>query len=863
MLQSNSHTYKMEVIKRNGKRELVKFDKITARIENLLTDNELLHIDPIKVAHQTISSMYNGITTAELDELSSNICASFITQHPLYNNLGAKISISNLHKKTLDSFSDKIKLLYNNNNNISKDYYEYIMKNRDKINNYIDYSRDFLFDFFGFKTLERAYLMKINNNIVERPQDMIMRVCTFIHMGDLDKTFESYDLMSKGYFTHASPTLFNSGTSRPQLASCFLLGTEDTIEGIFKTISNSGFISKWAGGIGIHVSNIRARDSIIRGTNGPSSGIIPMLKVYNEVGRYINQGGKRNGSIAIYLEMHHADILEFLDLRKNNGLETERARDLFLALWVSDLFMNKVENDDNWYLMCPDECPGLTDVYGDDYVRLYNKYVDENKYRKKVKARDIWNKILESQIETGVPYIAYKDNVNEKTNQKNVGVIKSSNLCIEIMEYSDENEYAVCNLASIAVNKFVKNVYDFNVHIYTKTNCSYCKKAKNLLNEKGIEYTEQSIDSDDERQQFLSKFGNDVKTVPQILINDTRIGGYTDLLSFFDKEFSKEYDFDKLYKVAYCATNNLNKVIDLSFYPTPETRKSNMRHRPIGIGMQGLADTYALMRYPFESEEANKLNRNIMETIYFASLKASNDLAKENGAYETFKGSPFSEGKLQYHLWNETPQFDKWNWDELVENIIKYGTRNSLLTALMPTASSSQILGNNECFEPFTSNIYTRKTLAGDYIIINKHLVNDLVNLDLWNPKLKDKIIYYDGSIQDIGEIPDNIKELYKTSWEIKQKSIITQAATRAPFIDQSQSMNLYMAQPDFNRLGSAHFYAWKSGLKTGIYYLHSRPVVNATKFSIDNNTVKEIKEKNYTNEQNELIDTVCYSCSA
>jgi len=857
----------MEVIKRNGNRQTVQFDKITARIKNLLTEEELSYIDPIVIAHKTISSLYNGITTEELDELSSNICTSLITLHPYYNNVGAKIAISNLHKKTLDSFSDKIKLLYNNNSNVSKEFYEHVIKNRDKLNQAIDYKRDFTYDFFGFKTLERAYLMKINNKIVERPQDMIMRVCAFIHMNDVDQAIESYNLMSHGYFTHASPTLFNAGTTRSQLSSCFLLGTDDSIEGIFKTFTDCGLISKWAGGIGVHISNIRASNSLIKGTNGKSNGIIPMLKVYNEIARYINQGGKRKGSIAVYLEPHHADIMQFLDLKKNFGAETERARDLFLALWVSDLFMKNVETDGDWYLMCPDECPNLNNVYGDEYVKLYNSYVEQGKFREKIKARKLWDKILESQIETGVPYIGYKDNVNNKTNQQNIGTIKSSNLCIEIMQYSDQSEYAVCNLASIALNKFVENKpIDNKVHIYSKTECNYCVKAKDFLKQKNIMFDETCIDDDQERLQFLQKFGNSVKTVPQIIINDERIGGYQELVQYFNN-LPKEYNFDKLYQVAYQATVNLNKVIDLNYYPTPETKKSNQRHRPIGLGVQGLCDTFFKMRMPFESKEALKLNRQIFETIYYASLKASNDIARVEGSYQTFDGSPFSKGIFQFHMWDSEPEFTKWDWAKLIEDVKKYGTRNSLLTALMPTASTSQILGNNECFEPITSNIYTRKTLAGEFIIINKYLVDDLINLGLWSNDIKDQIVYYNGSIQEIDEIPDDIKELYKTSWEIKQKSIIDLAASRGPFIDQSQSMNIFMAQPDFNRLTSSHFYSWKSGLKTGVYYLRSKPASNATKFSINTNTLNKIKSNSgkYIEEQEdeEEDDGVCLTCSA
>jgi ribonucleoside-diphosphate reductase subunit M1 len=863
MKSNNSYSYKMEVIKRNGKKELVQFDKITSRIKYLLNEEEQKYVDPIQIAYKTIQSMYNGISTMELDELSSNICASFITVHPLYNNVGAKISISNLHKMTLDSFSDKIKMLYNNNNNISKEFYEHIMKNRDYFNSNIRYDRDYNFDYFGFKTLERSYLMKINNEVVERPQDMIMRVCAFIHMDDIEKAIKSYNLMSQGFFTHASPTLFNSGTSRPQLSSCFLLGTNDSIEGIFKTFTSCGYISKWSGGIGVHVSNVRASGSIIQGTNGQSSGIIPMLKVYNEIARYINQGGKRKGSIAIYLEPFHADIFEFLELRKNTGSETERARDLFLALWIPDIFMRKVEKDEYWHLMCPHECPGLTDVYGEDFDKLYIKYVEQSKFRKKIKARKLWNKILESQIETGVPYIAFKDNVNKKSNQKNIGVIKSSNLCIEIMEYSDDKEYAVCNLASIAVNNFVEDesIDISTLKIYSKTNCGYCKRAKELLSQKNIKYEEMSLDDDNKRKIFFDQFDESVKrTVPQIYINEKRIGGYDELVTYFSNKKSKTYNFDKLYEVAYCATENLNKVIDLNYYPTPETKVSNMKHRPIGLGIQGLADTYALMRYPFESEEANNLNRKIMETIYYGAVKASVDIAKKDGHYQTFKGSPFSEGKLQFHLWNDKPKFDKWDWDSLIEEVKTYGTRNSLLTSLMPTASTSQILGNNECFEPFTSNIYTRKTLAGEFTIINKHLIKDLIELNIWSDELKDKIVYYNGSIQEIEEIPDNIKELYKTVWEMKTKSLLTQAITRGPFIDQSQSMNIFMAQPDYNRLTSSHFYAWTEGLKTGIYYLRSKPSTNAIKFSINTKLLDKINNS-YKEEKDE--EEECLSCGA
>ncbi len=757
----------MEVIKRSGKKEPVNFGKISARIKNLCSDEERKYVNTDLVAQKTIIQLRTGITTVELDHLSSRICASLATTHYKYSELGGRIAVSNLHKECVTMMGElslfaTIKNLYLYTDIISDLTFQIIEQNKDILEKTIDYDRDFRFDFFGFKTLERAYLLKVNGKIVECPQHMWMRVAVGIHKDDIDAAIETYHLMSQGYFTHASPTLFNSGTKKEQDSSCFLLGTEDSLDGIYKTIWDSAKISKWAGGIGIHVSNIRAKDSIIKGTNGQSSGLIPMLKVYNDTARFINQGGRRNGSIAIYLEPWHADVFDFLEIRKNTGSETERARDLFTALWIPDLFMERVIKNEKWSLMSPDECPGLTDTYGEEFEKLYCQYEQEGNFRKQVDAQEIWYKMMDSQIETGMPYMLSKDHANRKSNQKNIGTIKSSNLCAEIIEYSDSQEYAVCNLASIALPRYIEN---------------------------------------------------------------------------------GKYNFQKLYEVVKVVTRNLNKVIDINYYPCEETRRSNSRHRPIGIGVQGLADVYLKLGYPFESDEAEQLNREMFETIYFAAVEASMDLAKVDGPYETFEGSPFSQGIFQFDMWNVKPT-DRWDWNTLRQNVKQYGTRNSLLTALMPTASTSQILGNNECFEPYTSNVYTRKTLAGEFTVVNKYLIDDLYNLGLWNSAMKDKMVFHNGSVQEIEEIPDEIKAKYKTVWEIKQKSIINQAADRGAYVDQSQSMNLHMAEPDYNRQSSAYIYAWKRGLKTLLYYFRSKPAANAKKFTVgvqkkDSNEVK------------------------
>ena len=762
----------MYVVKRDGRREAVKFDKITARIKKLCYGLNPL-VAPEKVAMKVIEGLFDGVTTSELDNLAAEVAATNTITHPDYALLASRIAVSNLHKNTKKSFSDTVKDLYDyidpkTNEKaplISDEVYKIVKKNADVLDSTIIYDRDFRYDFFGFKTLERSYLLKLKGQVAERPQQMIMRVAVGIHKDDLDAAIETYNYMSEGWFTHATPTLFNSGTPKPQMSSCFLLATkEDSIPGIYDTLKQCAQISQSAGGIGLSIHDIRATGSYIKGTNGTSNGIVPMLRVFNDTARYVDQGGgKRKGSFAIYIEPWHADVFDFLDLRKNHGKEEQRARDLFYALWTPDLFMQRVEENGDWTLMCPHECPGLSDTHGKKFEKLYKKYESEGKGRKTIKAQELWFKILESQIETGTPYMLYKDAANEKSNQKNLGTIKSSNLCTEIIEYTSPDEVAVCNLASIALPKFV-------------------------------------IDG--------------------------------------------KFDFEKLFKVTYRVTRNLDKVIDANYYPVPEARNSNMRHRPIGIGVQGLADAFILMRQAFESEEARQLNKDIFETIYYAALTASKDLAIEKGPYESYKGSPVSQGILQFDMWNVKPS-DRWEWDLLREEIQKNGVRNSLLLAPMPTASTAQILGNNECFEPYTSNIYTRRVLSGEFIIVNKHLLRDLVKLGIWDDRLKNKLMASNGSIQNIDEIPDNIKNLYKTAWEISQKVLLDMAADRGAFIDQSQSLNIFMENANFAKLTSMHFYGWKAGLKTGMYYLRTKSATDAIKFTLDKEAMSEPVAKN------------------
>lgn len=752
----------MFVIKRDGKTETVKFDKITARIEKLCYGLNPQLVDPVDVAKKVIEGLYDGVTTSELDNLAAETAASLTTRHPDYALLASRIAVSNLHKNTIKSFSATMRALYVYIDPKSQlaaplladDVWEIIEKNAEFLDSQIIYDRDFSFDYFGFKTLERSYLLKLNGQIVERPQHMYMRVSVGIHKNDLESVIKTYNLLSERWFTHATPTLFNAGTPKPQMSSCFLLTMkDDSIEGIYDTLKQTAKISQSAGGIGLSIHNIRATGSYIGGTNGTSNGIVPMLKVFNDTARYVDQGGgKRKGAFAIYLEPWHADVFEFLDLKKNHGKEENRARDLFYALWIPDLFMERVEANGDWSLFCPHECPGLADCWGDEFKTLYEGYEKEGRSRRVIKAQELWFAIVTSQIETGTPYLLYKDAANRKSNQQNLGTIKSSNLCTEIIEYTSPEEVAVCNLASIALPRFVNN---------------------------------------------------------------------------------REFDHQKLYEVTYQATTNLNKIIDENYYPVEEAQYSNMRNRPVGLGIQGLADVFILMRQAFDSEASRKLNIEIAETMYFAALQSSVDLAKLEGPYQTYEGSPMSKGKLQFDLWNVTPS-DRWNWAALRAEIKEHGVRNSLLIAPMPTASTSQILGNNECFEPYTSNIYTRRVLSGEFVVVNKHLLRDLAALNLWDSTMKNSIIEANGSIQHIMEIPEEIRDLYKTVWEIKQRSLIDMAADRGAFICQSQSLNLFIQEPTTSKLTSMHFYAWKKGLKTGMYYLRTQAATQAVKFTIE-----------------------------
>jgi ribonucleoside-diphosphate reductase alpha chain len=780
----------MYVLKRDGNKESVKFDKITARVQKLCYGLEPQHVNPVSVAMKVIEGIYAGVTTHELDNLAAEIAASLTTTHPDYALLASRIAVSNLHKSTNKSFSKTMASLYNfvdpktglHAPLIADDVHEIIQKNAQLLDSTIIYDRDFGYDYFGFKTLERSYLLRLNGKVAERPQHMLMRVAVGIHKEDIDAAIETYNLMSERWFTHATPTLFNAGTPKPQMSSCFLLTMkDDSIDGIYDTLKQCAKISQSAGGIGLSIHNVRATGSYIRGTNGTSNGIVPMLRVFNDTARYVDQGGgKRKGSFAIYLEPWHADIFEFLDLRKNVGKEEIRARDLFTALWIPDLFMKRVKDNGDWSLMCPNECPGMSDTYGAEFEALYTKYENEGKARKTVKAQELWFAILDSQIETGNPYMLYKDACNEKSNQKNLGTIKSSNLCTEILEYTSPDEVAVCNLASLALPRYVED---------------------------------------------------------------------------------GKFNHQRLFEVTYVATKNLNKIIDRNYYPVVEARNSNLRHRPIGLGVQGLADVFILLRMAFDSPDARQLNKDIFETIYYASLTASKDIAMELGPYETYKGSPMSKGQMQFDMWGVTPS-NRWEWDVLREEIAKYGVRNSLLVAPMPTASTSQILGNNECFEPYTSNIYSRRVLSGEFVIVNKHLLKDLVKLGIWNDRLKNQIIANNGSIQAINEIPENIKELYKTVWEIKQKSIIDMAADRGAYICQSQSLNLFIQDANFAKLTSMHFYAWEKGLKTGMYYLRTKAASDAIKFTVEKQAEEQFKPINGGEQQSHELAIEQIACS-
>ena len=755
----------MQVVNRKGEREDVRFDAILEKLSSLTNGLDTDWVDAANLTKLTIEGLYDGVTTRELDQLAAETAASLASHHPDYSKLAARICVDDLHRSTKGTFSEVITDLREfidpesgeHAPLISEEVYEIIMANKETLDSYVDYGRDFNYDYFGFKTLERSYLLKLNGEVAERPQHMLMRVAVGIHQENIEKALETYDLMSQGYFTHATPTLFNSGTPTPQMSSCFLLTMQDdSLVGIYDTLKQCALISKSAGGIGLSIHHVRSKGSYIKGTNGESNGIVPMLRVFNDTARYVDQGGgKRKGSIAIYLEPWHPDIIQFLDLRKNHGKEELRARDLFYALWTPDLFMERVEQNADWSFFCPNDCPGLQDAYGEEFKQLYESYEAQGLARETVPARTVWDKVVEAQIETGTPYMLYKDSANMKSNQKNLGTIRSSNLCTEIMEYTSKDEVAVCNLASIALPRFVNHE-------------------------------------------------------------------------------TKQFDFQKLYDVTYHVTGNLNRVIDVNYYPVEEARNSNMRHRPIGLGVQGLADTFAMLGMYFESDEAKALNKEIFETIYFASCTASKDAAITEGPYSSFKGSPASEGVLQFDLWGMNEHSGRWNWDSLKSEIVENGMRNSLLLAPMPTASTSQILGNNECFEAFTSNLYVRRTLSGEFVVTNKHLIKDLINLGLWSLEMKDEILRHKGSIQAIAGIPDHIKELYKTTWEIKQKNVIDMAADRGAYIDQSQSMNIHMIDANPAKVTSMHFYGWKKGLKTGMYYLRTKAAADAIQFTVE-----------------------------
>jgi len=768
----------MYVVKRDSRKEAVKFDKITARIIKMCYGLDPL-VSPEAVAMKVIEGIYDGVSTTDLDNLAAEVAAAKTIDHPDYALLASRIAVSNLHKETKKTFSEVIEDLHRyvdpktneNASLIADDVYRVVMDNKDVLDSSIIYDRDFRYDYFGFKTLTRSYLMRLNGVIAERPQQMLMRVAVGIHKNDIESAVKTYNLMSEGWFTHATPTLFNSGTPKPQMSSCFLLTMkQDSIEGIYDTLKSCAQISQSAGGIGLSIHDIRATGSYIKGTNGTSNGIVPMLRVFNDTARYVDQGGgKRKGSFAMYIEPWHADVFDFLDLKKNHGKEESRARDLFYALWIPDLFMKRVKDNGDWTLMCPHECPGLSDTHSAAFEELYTRYEQDGKGRKTIKAQDLWFKILESQIETGTPYMLYKDAANAKSNQQNLGTIKSSNLCTEIIEYTAPDEVAVCNLASLALPKFV-----------------------------------------------------------------TEDGGF---------------DHNRLFEVTYQATINLNRIIDENFYPIQEAKNSNLRHRPIGLGVQGLADAFIMMGLPFESEEARALNREVFETIYYASMTASKDLAKVEGPYESFQGSPVSKGIFQFDMWGVTPT-DRWEWNVLKEEVKQHGVRNSLLLAPMPTASTAQILGNNECFEPYTSNIYTRRVLSGEFIIVNKHLLKDLVKEGLWNKEMRQKIMAANGSVQNINEVPQRLKDLYKTAWEISQKAIIDQAADRGAYICQSQSLNIFMENANFGKLTSMHFYGWEKGLKTGMYYLRTKAATDAIKFTVDKAVVEEPSAKTIEEQQ-------------
>lgn len=869
----------MRVLKRNNTLEEVSFDKVITRIQKLCNiEPKCVNIDAILIAQKVCARIYDGVKTTELDELAAQITIALCTTHLEYGTLAGRIIISNNHKNTTSSFSEAASTLYNEQDAvsgklkglISKSMFDVIQQNKERLNAVIDHQRDYDFDFFAFKTLEKAYLMKANGKIVERIQYMLMRVALGIHGEDIEDAINTYELMSSKAFIHATPTLFHSGCEYPQLLSCFLLGTDDSVDGIYKTIADCAMISKWAGGIGVHVSNIRSNNTVIRGTHGKTSGIVPMLRVYNETARYINQSGRRNGSFAVYLSPWHDDIFEFMDLRKNHGDENARARDLFYAMWISDLFMIKVKLDEDWYTFNPDDCRDLDNTFGAEFEAAFNRYVKEGKYVRKMKARSIWMEILKSQMETGTPYMLYKDACNEKSNQKNLGVIKSSNLCAEIIEYSDKEEYACCTLASVGLPSFVKpRTFARKITMYSKSNCSYCDVARLFMNDSHVNFDKKVLDEDytieELRNVINSKRQVPVGPIsfPQIFVGETHVGGFNELVQLVRPVF----DFEALRKTVHTVTKNLNKVIDLNYYPVAETEVSNKRHRPIGIGVQGLADVYSKMRMPFDSNEARQLNKEIFATIYYAAVETSCELAKEQGKYSTYENSPMSQGKFQFDLWNTEPLGEvghvqnyegdvstrlKLDWDTLRSSVKEHGQRNSLLVALMPTASTSQILGNNECIEPYTSTIYVRRTMAGDFVVVNKHLIADLCALGLWDEEMKNRIVMENGSIQNIDTIPIFLRNLYKVVWDLSQKTLIDQAVDRGIYVCQSQSLNLFVEKPTAQNMSSMHFYAWSKGLKTGMYYLRTRAAAKAQQFTVDPRLYQKYAKK----------EEVCESCS-
>lgn len=840
----------MKIITRNGDKETVRLDAITERIKKACEycNIDLYPVDPVRVAVKVVNSIRDNITTSELDDVTARICMNWSLEHPNWGTLGSRIIISNHQKNTHWSFSEAIEYLYNNKDYhrqhcplVSKEIYDIVKNDPEMYNSIIKPERDFFLDYFGFKTLERSYLLRTSDKIIrETPSFLFLRVALGIWGNNTEKVEETYNMLSQKYATHATPTLFNSGTPLPQFSSCFLLGTEDSVDGIYKTITDCARISKWSGGIGFHISNIRCKGSYIRGTGGKTDGIIPMLKVYNTTARYIDQSGKRNGSYACYIEPWHGDIMSFLKAMRNHGSEESLARDLFYALWVPDCFMEAVKNDEDWFLMCPDECPGLNEVYGNEFEELYYKYALDGHYREKIKARDVWDEIIKSQIESGMPYMMYKDSINKKNNQKNLGTIKSSNLCAEITEYSNDKEYAVCNLASLCLPNFVEYQYfgDYNITIYTKDNCSWCNLLKVFFKQT--------------QPNLTIEWKNNIvgfKTYPQTYVNEKNIGGFEKTIEFFRPSIN----YDKLESTIETLVENLNIIIDKNYYPTPETKFSNLSHRPMGIGVQGLSDMFAKMWIPYESKEASSINKELFESIYYFAVKKSIELAHKTQPYSSFENSPLSKGLFQFDHWGEIETTR--DFETLRKQMIKKGIKNSLLIALMPTASTSQIMGNNESFEPFNSCMFVRRTLSGEFIVINKYLMSILHDLGIWNEEMKQRIMYHRGSIQKIPQIPQYIKEMYKTVWEIKKKHLINMSRERSPFVCQSQSFNLYFEDCNPDVLTKTHLYAWKQGLKTGSYYIRSRPATNAQNFTIDPHL--EEKFKNDTYKQSE-----CENCS-